>query len=120
MAILGSIQDGLTGDYSLLAIKSILDGFGSLAFAASLGFGVLFSALVVFVFQGGISLFAGLLQEIITTATMDEITAVGGLMLIGVAISSLLEIKKIRVGNFLPALIIAPGITILVTVLGLG
>jgi uncharacterized membrane protein YqgA involved in biofilm formation len=120
MAILGSIQDGLTGDYSLLAIKSILDGFASVAFAASLGFGVIFSALMVLFFQGGISIFASLLQTIITTATMDELTAVGGVLLLGLAISSLLEIKKIRVGNFLPALIIAPLTTMLLTALGIN
>jgi uncharacterized membrane protein YqgA involved in biofilm formation len=120
MAILGSIQDGLTGDYSLLAIKSILDGFASVAFAASLGFGVIFSALIVLIFQGGISLFAGVLRSIVTTASMDELTAVGGVILIGLAISSLLEIKKIRVGNFLPALIIAPVISLLLAALGLN
>jgi uncharacterized membrane protein YqgA involved in biofilm formation len=108
MTILGSIQDGLTGDYSLLAIKSVLDGFAALAFASTLGIGVLFSIIVVFVFQGGISLLAAQAQALITTPMMDEMTAVGGLLLLGISISSLFELKRIRVGNFLPALVVAP------------
>ncbi|MCJ7703204.1 MAG: DUF554 domain-containing protein [Anaerolineales bacterium] len=120
MTILGSIQDGLTGDYHLLAIKSVLDGFASLAFASSLGVGVMFSTLVVFVFQGSISLLAAQAQAIITTPMMDEMTAVGGLLLIGLSISSLLEIKPIRTGNFLPALVIAPLIVAILSALGIG
>lgn len=108
MTILGSIQDGLTGDYELLAIKSVLDGFAALAFASSLGVGVLFSTLVILVYQGGITLLAAQVQSIVTLAMMNEMTAVGGILLLGIAISSLLELKPIRVGNFLPALGIAP------------
>lgn len=108
MAILGSIQDGLTGDYNLLAVKSTLDGFASIAFASTLGIGVLFSSLIVLVYQGGISLLAGGLSAIITDPMMNEMTATGGVILVGLAISNLLDIKKIRVGNFLPALAIAP------------
>jgi hypothetical protein len=108
MTILGSIQDGLRGDYSLLAIKSVLDGFAALAFASTLGVGVLFSVIVILVVQGGISLLAGLLSTVVTPAMMAEMTAVGGVLLLGIALSSLLEIKPIRVGNFLPALAIAP------------
>jgi uncharacterized membrane protein YqgA involved in biofilm formation len=108
MTILGSIQDGLTGDYSLLAVKSTLDGFASIAFASTLGPGVLFSTLVIFFFQGGISLFAGTLASIISDPMMSEMTAAGGVILVGLAVSNLLEIKKIRVGNFLPALAVAP------------
>jgi uncharacterized membrane protein YqgA involved in biofilm formation len=108
MSILGSIQDGLKGDYSLLAIKSVLDGFAAMAFATTLGAGVLFSALVILFYQGGISLLASQLNTILTPVMMSEMTAVGGVLLLGIAISSLLEIKPIRVGNFLPALAIAP------------
>jgi uncharacterized membrane protein YqgA involved in biofilm formation len=108
MTILGSIQDGLTGNYELLAVKSVLDGFASLAFASTLGVGVLFSSLIILVYQGGISLLAGQLSAIITDPMMNEMTATGGVILVGVAISSLLEIKRIRVGNFLPALAVAP------------
>ncbi len=108
MTILGSIQDGLTGDYNLLAVKSVLDGFAALAFASTLGIGVLFSVIVILVFQGGISLLAVQLSAIVTDPMMAEMTATGGVILIALAVSSLLEIKKIRVGNFLPALFVAP------------
>lgn len=108
IAILGSIQDGLSGDYNLLAVKSTLDGFASIAFASTLGVGVLFSALPILVYQGGVSLLANQLNAIVTDPMMAEMTATGGILLIGVGISNLLEIKKIRVGNFLPALAVAP------------
>ena len=112
MTILGSINDGLRGDYTLLAVKSVLDGFAAMAFASSLGVGVLFSALTVLVFQGGISLLAAQLGQGAGMAATDprilEMTATGGVILLGLAISSLLEIKPIRVGNLLPALGVAP------------
>ena len=108
MTILGSIQDGLTGDYNLLAVKSVLDGFASLAFASTLGVGVMFSTLVILVYQGGLSLLAAQLNTIVTPSMMNELTATGGVILVGLAFSSLLEIKKIRVGNMLPALAVAP------------
>ena len=108
MTILGSIQDGLTGDYNLLAVKSVLDGFAALAFASTLGVGVLFSVIVILVFQGGISLLAVQLSAIVTDPMLAEMTATGGVILVALALSSLLEIKKIRVGNFLPALFVAP------------
>ena len=116
MTILGSIQDGLTGDYNLLAVKSVLDGFAALAFTSTLGIGVMFSTIIILVYQGGISLLAAQLNAIVTTSMMNELTATGGVILLGLAISSLLEIKKIRVGNMLPGLLVAPAI---VWVLGL-
>lgn len=119
MTILGSIQDGLTGDYQLLAIKSVLDGFASLAFASSLGVGVLFSVIVVLGFQGSLSLLATQVQALISEAMIIEMTAVGGILLIGLAVSSLLEIKAIRVGNFLPSLVIAPLIVAILTALNI-
>ena len=118
LAILGSIQDGLTGNYNLLAVKSALDGFASLAFASTLGPGVLFSAVMVLVYQGGISLLAAQLNAIATPSMMNEMTAAGGVILIGLSISSLLEIKKIRIGNFLPALVIAPLIVWILSLFG--
>jgi uncharacterized membrane protein YqgA involved in biofilm formation len=108
MTILGSIQDGLTGDYNLLAVKSVLDGFASLAFASTLGVGVMFSTIIILLYQGGISLLAAQLDAIVSPPMMNELTATGGVILLGLAISSLLEIKKIRVGNMLPALAVAP------------
>lgn len=120
MTILGSIQDGLTGDYNLLAIKSVLDGFAALAFASTLGVGVLFSIPVILVYQGGLSLLAAQAQAVTTPAMMNEMTAAGGILLIGLAFSSLLEIKSIRVGNFLPALLAAPLIVAILTALRIG
>ncbi len=108
IAILGSIQDGLAHDFNLLVIKSALDFFASIAFASSLGIGVLFSALVILVYQGSITLLAAQIEALVTEPMMIEMTAVGGLLLLGIALSSLLEIKPIRVGNFLPAILIAP------------
>jgi uncharacterized membrane protein YqgA involved in biofilm formation len=118
LAILGSIQDGLTGNYNLLAVKSVLDGFASLAFASTLGVGVMFSSLMILVYQGGISLLAAQLNAIATQSMMNEMTAAGGVILIALAVSSLLEIKKIRAGNFLPALVIAPLIVWVLSLFG--
>lgn len=120
LAILGSIQDGLDGNYTTLAVKSVLDGFAAMAFASSFGLGVLFSALPIFILQGGISLLTIQLTSLLTlqilpelvsetlTPYINELTATGGVILLGLAFSNLLEIKKIRVGNFLPALAVAP------------
>ncbi|MGD0877798.1 MAG: DUF554 domain-containing protein [Anaerolineales bacterium] len=108
IAILGSIQAGLKGDISLLAIKSVLDGFAAMAFASTLGVGVLFSAAMILIYQGSITLLAAQLNAIVSKSMLAELTATGGVLLLGIAISSLLEIKKIRVGNFLPALVLAP------------
>jgi uncharacterized protein len=119
MAILGSIQDGLTGNYQTLAIKSIMDGFAALAFSSMLGVGVLFSVLVIGLYQGGITLLAVQAQSLMTTPMQIEMTAVGGVLLIGIALSSLLEIKPIRVGSFLPSLFIAPALVAIFTWLGI-
>ncbi len=113
MTILGSIEDGLTGNYQTLAIKSVLDGFAALAFASSMGPGVLFSTLVILVYQGGLSLLAAQANALVNAAMMNEMTAAGGVILVGIAVSSLLELKPIRVGNFLPALLVAPVIVAL-------
>jgi len=117
MAILGSIQDGLTGDFNTLLVKSILDGFAALAFASSLGVGVLFSAFPVLLYQGSIALLAKQVQQVATPEMMNELSATGGVILAGLAISNILEIKKIRTGNFLPALLIAPLIVFLLTLI---
>lgn len=114
IAILGSIQDGLTGNYEMLAIKSILDGFASIAFASTLGMGVAFSALSILIYQGAISLLANFFSNFFTSAMMTEMTAVGGLILMAIALSSLLTIKRIRTGSFLPALLITPLIVFII------
>lgn len=116
LAILGPIQDGLTGNYQVLAVKSIMDGLVSLAFGASLGGGVLFSAVAVLVYQGGIGLLAAQANALISANMTAELTAVGGVLLMGIAISGLLEIRKIRVGSLLPALALAPLIVALLAI----
>lgn len=108
MAILGSIQDGLTGDSSILVVKAILDGFAALAFASTLGIGVIFSAALLLVYQGTITLLAVQMQAFVTEAMIIEMSAAGGLILVGLTIGSLLELRPIRSANFLPALVIAP------------
>lgn len=112
LTILGSIQDGLVGDYNLLAIKSLLDLFTALAFSSTLGVGVAFSAVTVLIVQGGIALVAMLVGSSLGTVEPDtswivQMTATGGAVIIGIGLL-LLELKKIRVANFIPAIFIAP------------
>lgn len=120
MAILGSIQDGLAGDFEMLAIKSLLDGIAAIAFASTFGIGVLFSALPVLLYQGGIALLAGLVGTGFDQSVVSEMTAVGGVILTGIAISNLLEIKKIRTGSFLPALFVAALLVLVLNRLGVA
>lgn len=108
MAILGGIQDGLSGDFRTLALKGVLDGFAALAFSSTLGIGVMFSAFPVFLYQGIIALLAMQLQNFMSPLMMNEMTAVGGVIIMGIGISSLLELKRIRIGSFLPSLFITP------------
>jgi len=105
MAIIGSLNDGLTGDSSVLFIKSALDGVNSIIFGASLGIGVAFSAIPVLIYQGGISLLAGVLAPLISDVLLNNICAVGYVIVacIGMNISG---ICKIRVANLLPALVV--------------
>ena len=114
MAILGSIQDGLTGNAEMLIIKAILDGFASIAFASTFGVGVVFSGLVVLAYQGSITLLAGFFSSIFSSNMITEMTAVGGLILMALAISTLLGLRKIRIGSFLPGLLITPLIVVLI------
>ena len=107
MTILGSIQDGLSGDYTLLAVKATLDGFAALAFASTLGPGVLFSALTVLIYQGALTLGAGWASAVLTDPMIAEMTATGGVLMLALGLG-LLEIKQIRAGNLLPAIVVAP------------
>jgi uncharacterized membrane protein YqgA involved in biofilm formation len=107
LTILGSLDNGLTGDVQLLAIKSMLDGVASIAFAAALGPGVALSALTVLIVQGGIAGAAFMLRDVMDDATILAVTAAGGVILLGVALR-LLELKPVRVASFLPALLLAP------------
>ncbi len=122
LTVLGSIQDGLTGDYTLLAIKSLLDGFAALAFAASMGPGVILSILTIIVFQGGLSLSAMGFGDLLGTVTRQtpwviEMTAAGGVLMLGIALL-LLDLRKIRVANLLPAVIVAPLAQIVLELIG--
>lgn len=107
MTIMGCIQDGLRGDYSLLLVKSLLDGVSAAFFTAALGWGVLFSAGTVLVVQGSLTLGAGWIGSVLTEGMKDVMFATGGLMMLGLGIR-LLNLRPIPVANFLPALVIAP------------
>ncbi len=135
MTILGSIQDGLRGDYQLIAVKSLLDLITSLTLATTLGWGVGLSTLTIIVVQGGISVLASVLGENATSLVsertilaggtalplgnvmLDEMTAAGGIMMIGIGLL-LLDLKQIRVANLAPAIAIAPALVLLLYVIG--
>ena len=105
MSILGAIEEGTGGYPSLLFTKSVMDGFSSIALASALGIGVVFSAFPVLIYQGAITLLAFLFGNLLDAGTIREISAIGGVMLVGLGIN-LLEIKQLRVVNLLPALIV--------------
>jgi uncharacterized protein len=107
LTILGSLEDGLTGDYSLLALKSALDFVVSVSFASVLGWGVLLSAGTVLLVQGTLTLSAGLLEGVVTEPMIGATTATGGVLILGLGLV-LLELKEVRVANMLPALLVAP------------
>jgi len=111
LTVVGAIDDGLRGDYQLLATKAVLDGFASIALASALGPGVGFAAISVLVIQGGISLAAGLFDTILASGSeaLAALTSAGGVLIIGISLK-LLEVKDVKVGNYLPALIIAPAL----------
>lgn len=121
LTILGSIQDGmgLSLGFQQLAIKSVLDGFASIAFAATYGLGVFFTIITVFVVQGGLALLGSGLGAFMTEPMIAEMTATGGIVLMGLSLI-LLDIKKPRMANFLPALLIAPLIVAFGQALGIN
>jgi uncharacterized membrane protein YqgA involved in biofilm formation len=116
MAILGSISDGLGNGNELLILKSIMDGFAAIAFAAALGWGVAASAISVLVYQGAWSAVGALLGTVLADYQIDAITGVGGLLLIGIGLR-LLAIKTIAIGDMLPALLVTPALATLVAFL---
>jgi uncharacterized protein len=121
LTFLGSIQDGmgLPIGFQQLAIKSVLDGFAAMAFAASFGIGVLFTVLTVLVVQGGLALIGSVAGNVMTAAMIAEMTATGGLILIGLSLI-LLDVKRPRMANFLPALLIAPLLVAAAAALGIN
>ncbi len=113
LAILGALSDGLGLGIDQLALKSVMDGFASIAFAASLGWGVAASALVVGAYQGTLTVLGWALGSVLSIAQISLLTATGGLLLVGIALR-LLRIRHIPVGDLLPALIVAPILTAIV------
>jgi uncharacterized membrane protein YqgA involved in biofilm formation len=115
MTVLGSLQDGLGETPVILYTKSMLDGVAAIVFTSTLGIGAIFAALTILVYQGLLTLFASFLKPILTDAMIREMTAVGGLLIVGIGIN-LLDIRKIKVGNLLPAILIA---VLIVAIIGL-
>ena len=109
LTLIGSLQNGLSGDASFLVLKSVLDGFASLALATTFGFGVLFSVVVVALYQGSLALGAGLLSDLVPDPATDPrvllVNGVGGIMIVGLGFN-LLELKRIRVASLLPSLVL--------------
>ncbi len=103
MAIVGSLESGLTGNHQTLFAKSVLDGVTSVIFASTMGIGVIFSALAVFLYQGAITLTAGLMKDLLVPETISQMTSVGGLLIMAIGLN-MLKITTIRVGNLLPAI----------------
>ncbi|MFZ5427319.1 MAG: DUF554 domain-containing protein [Thermodesulfobacteriota bacterium] len=106
MAILGSLDDGLRNDPTILLTKATLDGFASIPLASTYGVGVMFSAVPVLLYQGAITLAAGSVREVVTPELLMQITSTGGLLILSIGVN-LLGLARIRVGNFLPALLAA-------------
>lgn len=107
LTVIGSLEDGLTGNYDLLALKSALDFIGALTFASVLGWGVLLSAGTVLVVQGALTLGAGFIEPVVTEPMISAATATGGVLICGLGLM-LLELNEVRVANMLPALLLAP------------
>jgi uncharacterized membrane protein YqgA involved in biofilm formation len=105
MAIVGSLESGLTGNHHTLFAKSIIDGITSIIFTSSIGLGVIFSAIPVFLYQGSIVLAAGFLKPFLIESVILNMSSIGGLLIIGLALN-MLDYKKIKVGNMLPAIFI--------------
>jgi uncharacterized membrane protein YqgA involved in biofilm formation len=113
MAIMGSIQDGLGQEPTILYAKSALDGIASVAFTTTLGIGVVFSVIPLLLYQGGITLAAGWVQGLLTEPVVAEMSATGGLLILAIGLD-ILGIRKLPIGNLLPAIFVAAGIAIMV------
>lgn len=105
MAIIGALESGIQGNHERLFAKSILDGISAIIFSSTLGIGVAFSAIPVFLYQGTITLLSNSIKDILTPEVINEMSAVGGILIMAIGIN-ILEIKKIKIGNLLPAVFI--------------
>ena len=119
MAVVGSLESGLTGNHQTLYAKSLLDGVTSIVFASTLGIGVVFSALAVLIYQGGITLSAAYLKPFLTPTVIEQMTAVGGLLILAIGFN-ILGFKRLRIGNMLPAIAIPLIYDLILTWLGRG
>ncbi|NLK00288.1 MAG: DUF554 domain-containing protein [Clostridia bacterium] len=117
MAIMGSLESGLTGNHDILFAKSLLDGVMSVVLASTLGLGVAFSAFSVFIYQGSITLLAQWISPFMNQGVISEMTSVGGLLIVGIALN-VLNIKKIHVGNLLPSILVAFVLVIILQAVG--
>ncbi|MCL2867326.1 MAG: DUF554 domain-containing protein, partial [Clostridia bacterium] len=113
MSIVGSLESGLKGDHTTLLAKSVLDGVASIIFASTLGPGVALSAVTILVYQGGITLASGVCAPALSAAVITEMSAAGGLVVLGIGVNLLLD-KKIRIGDMLPAIFL-PLLYLLIT-----
>jgi uncharacterized membrane protein YqgA involved in biofilm formation len=109
MAIMGALQEGMGGKPTILYAKAVLDGIASIALTSTLGIGVIFSVIPLFLYQGGITLAAGFARSVLTEPIVTEMNAVGGLLIVAIAID-LLGIKRLPVGNLLPAMFVVVGL----------
>ncbi len=104
MTIMGAIEEGVEGTYEILLLKSLMDGVSSIALASGLGIGVMFSSIPLLIYQGGLTLISSLIGERFTDVIVSDLSATGGILLIGLGIN-ILEIKKLKILNMIPALV---------------
>lgn len=107
MAIMGPLENGLTGHFDILLVKSLLDGIYALIFATATGIGVMFSSIPVFLYQGSISLLAGVLKPYLTPVMLNNLTSLGGFLILGIGLN-ILKLTNIKIANLLPGILLLP------------
>jgi hypothetical protein len=107
LTVLGSLRDGLNGDAGLLSIKAVLDGFAALALAARFGIGVAASLVTIVIYQGGLTMGASVFRDVFTPDVLRGLDAAGGLLILGIGLR-LLDVRDVKIGDFLPALVLVP------------
>jgi uncharacterized membrane protein YqgA involved in biofilm formation len=105
MTIMGAIEEGVEGSYDILLMKSLMDGVSSIALASGMGIGVMFSSIPLLLYQGGLTLFSSFIGERLTDVIINDLSATGGILLIGLGIN-ILEIKSLKILNMIPALVV--------------